>query len=110
MSHDMTTKSSWTSELGQFRIVSLLEGVSYLLLLGVAMPMKYWMGDPTLVRVLGRVHGGLFVLFAVTLLRVAVEDGWPWRKSLTAFLASLAPLGAFWFDRKLRGEGAPRTG
>ncbi len=106
--HKMTTKFSWTSELGQFRIISLLEGISYVLLLGVAMPMKYWAGDPTLVRILGRIHGGLFVLFAIALLRVATEDGWPWRKSLTAFMASLTPLGAFWLEHKLRGAPADR--
>jgi integral membrane protein len=104
----MTTKFSWTSELGQVRIISLLEGISYVLLLGVAMPMKYWAGDPTLVRILGRIHGGLFVLFAIALLRVATEDGWPWRKSLTAFMASLTPLGAFWLEHKLRGAPADR--
>lgn len=102
----MTTKHSWTSELGQFRIISLLEGVFYLLLLGVAMPMKYWMGEPMLVRILGRIHGGLFVLFAVALLRVATSDSWGWQKSFTAFLASLTPLGVFWLEHRLRSDVA----
>jgi integral membrane protein len=96
----------WTDEVTQFRAVSLLEGVSYLLLLGVAVPVKYLLHEPALVRVLGRVHGGLFVLFVLALVRAAAAAEWKASRSITAFVASVLPFGAFWFERKLRAEAA----
>ncbi len=94
-------------ELGRLRLVSVLEGTSYLLLIGVAVPVKYILGDPSLVRVLGRIHGGLFVLFLIALARVAASEPWGWRRVAGAILAAMAPFGAFWFERRLRrGEGS----
>ena len=87
-----------------FRFVSLAEGVSWLLLLFVAMPLKYGFGQPEAVRVLGRVHGGLFVLFLLTLSMAAVEAGWNFKQVARAFLASLVPFGAFWLEKTLRAE------
>ena len=58
---------NFSTELGRFRIVSLLEGLSYLVLVGVAMPMKYIGGDTSAVPMFGRIHGGLFVLFCLAL-------------------------------------------
>ena len=98
------------TELGRLRIVSLLEGISYTLLLFVAVPLKYLAHEPAMVRVLGRVHGGLFVLFLLALFRVAVGVPWGARKVTVAFLAAVVPLGAFWLERRLRHEGAGRTG
>ncbi len=99
-------KAQWTDEVAQFRAVSLLEGVSYLLLLGVAVPVKYLLHEPVMVRVLGRVHGALFVLFVLALVRAAAAGEWRASRSVTAFVASVVPFGAFWFERKLRAEGA----
>ncbi len=99
-------KSPWFDEVVQFRAVSLLEGASYLLLLAVAVPVKYVLHEPALVRVLGRVHGGLFVIFVLALVRAALAAEWRASRSLTAFVASVVPFGAFWFERKLRAEHA----
>jgi integral membrane protein len=94
-----------------FRIVSLTEGVSWLLLFFVAMPLKYGAGWPQGVQVLGRIHGGLFVLFLFALARAAIEAEWGVVKVARAFLASLVPFGAFWLERKLREEErAPAQG
>jgi integral membrane protein len=92
------------SELGRLRIVSLLEGTSYLVLVGFAVPMKYWMGSPAFVHVVGRVHGGLFVLFLIAVARVAVSEPWGWARVLRAVAAAMVPFGAFWFERRLRTE------
>ena len=89
-----------------FRIVSLVEGVSWLLLLFIAMPLKYGFGEPLMVRWLGRAHGGLFVLFLVTLAIAAAEAEWKLVKVVRAFVASLVPFGAFWLEKKLREEEA----
>ncbi len=93
-----------TNCLRQFRIVALLEGSSFLLLLFVAMPLKYWAGIPMAVRVMGSLHGLLFVLFVVALLRASVEREWPARRWLWMFASSLLPFGMFVLDRSLRRE------
>ncbi len=90
--------------LRNLRLVALLEGVSFLLLLFVAMPLKYMAGLPIFVRVVGLVHGLLFILFVVALFRAASEHRWPVTRSLVAFVASLLPFGTLVFDRSLRTE------
>ena len=67
--------------LHQFRLVALLEGSSYLLLLFVAMPLKYLAGLPLAVRLVGSLHGLLFLLFMVALARVARQRRWPLRRT-----------------------------
>jgi integral membrane protein len=91
-------------ELKQFRSVAFLEGLSFVLLLFVAMPLKYWAGLPLAVRVVGMVHGLLFVLFIGTLFRAALERDWPVRRWGLALLSSLLPFGTFVFDRSLKRE------
>jgi integral membrane protein len=90
--------------LHQFRLVALLEGSSYLLLLFVAMPLKYLAGLPLAVRLVGSVHGLLFILFMVALARAARQRRWPLRRTLIAFVSSIIPFGTFVFDRSLRQE------
>lgn len=92
-----------------FRKVALVEGLSYVLLLFVAMPLKYGFGMPGAVRLLGSAHGGLFVLFAITLGAALLARQISMARGLLAFAASLVPFGAFWFEAKLRREeaGAP---
>jgi integral membrane protein len=88
-----------------FRIVSLVEGVSWLLLLA-AMPLKYVAQWPFGVQVMGRIHGGLFVAFIITLAIAATEAGWKASQVARAFAASFIPGGAFWLERQLRREEA----
>lgn len=90
------------SPLTRFRVVSLLEGVSYIVLLGVAMPLKYFAGNTTAVPLVGRVHGGLFVLFVIALASVAAANRWSRREVVTAFVAAMLPFGAFWLERRFR--------
>lgn len=92
-----------------FRIVSLTEGVSWLLLFFIAMPLKYGAGWPVGVQVMGRIHGGLFVLFIFTLARAAIEAEWGFVKTARAFVASLVPFGAFWLEKRLREEERARA-
>jgi integral membrane protein len=90
--------------LRQLRIIGFLEGVSFLLLLFVAMPLKHLAGLAIAVRVAGSVHGILFLLFISALFRAASERDWPARRSLLAFGASLLPGGTFVLDRALKRE------
>jgi integral membrane protein len=91
-----------SSALARFRVISLLEGVSYVLLLGIAMPLKYAADYPGAVTIVGGLHGALFVLFVVALLAAARAHRWPLRTMAIAMVAALLPLGAFWLERQLR--------
>ena len=84
-----------------FRIVGLLEGLSFLVLLGVAMPLKYMADSPLAVEIVGALHGFLFVMYSILALLVTVACRLPWWRLVQALAASLIPAGTFWFDRKL---------
>ena len=92
------------TSLRHLRLVALLEGVSFVLLLFVAMPLKHYAGLPIAVRVVGLVHGLLFITFVLALLRAASARQWPLSRSAVAFLSSLVPFGTLVFDRSLRSE------
>jgi integral membrane protein len=93
-----------TTSLGRFRAVAFWEGLSFLLLLFVAMPLKYALGLPQAVRVVGMAHGVLFVAYLATLALAAVEHHWGVKRLTVAVLASLVPGGTFWLDTHLRRE------
>jgi integral membrane protein len=84
------------------RLTSFVEAVSYVLLLGVAMPLKYFWGEPRLVRVLGMAHGVLFLLLIWFLVRARIERGWPTSRVLLVAGAALVPIWPFLLDRRLR--------
>ena len=79
------------------------EGVSFILLL-MAMPLKYMYGHPEYVKVIGWIHGLLFILYVVALLQVRRSNNWTLAKSFIAFVASLLPFGTFVLDVSLRKE------
>lgn len=90
--------------IGRLRILGMLEGASFLILLGIAMPLKYLAGRPEMVRVVGMAHGVLFLLFVAAVLRVAMEMRWPLARVAAALAASVLPFGPFVLDaRLLRG-------
>lgn len=80
----------------------MAEGSSFLLLLFVAMPMKYLMGLPKVVTVVGAIHGILFLLYVGQLARLRTRHHWDNRFSFYALLASILPFGPFLFDKHLR--------
>ena len=92
------------SPLSRLRIIGDVEGVSYLVLLFVAMPLKYLAGMPKAVRIAGSIHGFLFVAFMVALADVWRKRGWSFRKVLLAFASSLVPFGTFALSRHIRRE------
>jgi integral membrane protein len=89
------------TQLGRLRIIGFVEGLSFLILLGIAMPLKYFFGQPETVRVVGMAHGLLFVLYVLLVIQVKIEYGWSFKKMLLALLASVIPFGTFWADAKL---------
>ena len=93
-----------SSVIRQLRIIGLIEGVSFLVLLGIAMPLKYLAGMPRAVSVVGMAHGVLFVLYLAALAHAHVTVRWPMRRALTVFAAAVLPLGPFIIEGSLRRE------
>lgn len=90
------------NQVSLLRYCTLAEGVSYLTLLLIAMPLKYVFGLPLAVRIVGGVHGFLFVAFCMLLFQVHTERQWSVRHSLSLFLGSLIPGSLFWLDRRIK--------
>ena len=86
------------------RILGNIEGVSYLLLLGVAMPMKYYFEMPMAVKIVGMAHGVLFVAYCLLLALCLKRFNWTLKFGAYLFIATLIPFGTFVTDRKLRDK------
>lgn len=89
------------TNLGLLRIIGLLEGISYLLLLGIAMPLKYIFKIPSFIYPVGLAHGILFTLFVIFAFIVGFQLKWSLKIILLALISSLLPLGTFIADRKI---------
>ena len=83
-----------------FRVVSFLEGTSYLLLLFIAVPVKYWMNDPQYVKLLGMPNGLLFVGYILLAFLLKSELNWSIKKLGVVLIASILPFGTFYVDKK----------
>jgi integral membrane protein len=95
-------KHFFTSKIGRLRLVAFLEGLSLLALVCIAVPAKHAFGDPTLVRIIGPIHGLLFLLFIFNTLGVGVEQQWKFRTTTwKVLLACIIPFGTFYIDRKI---------
>ena len=84
------------------RAVGNAEGISFLLLLFLAMPLKYLGHNPTLVHWLGPIHGGLFLLYVASAVAVARILNWRWFHLMLALVASVVPFGPFVFEAWVR--------
>ena len=89
------------------RFVSISEGVSYLLLLLVAMPLKYLWDMPMAVKWVGWAHGVLFIALGVSVLLAMVRSALPFKTACVVGVASLLPAGPFFADRLLRRPARP---
>ena len=98
--------------LARLRAISILEGASLLVLLGVAMPLKYLAHEPAAVRVVGLIHGVLFVAYVLLLLQNTIERRWSVGKFGLGLVLSVLPFGAFYAERRLfqPGDGAELPG
>ena len=90
--------------LSRLRIAGITEGISFLILLFIAMPMKYFFNLPVAVKIVGWVHGILFIAFVFLAWNYKNEKGKNFKWLATAFVAALLPAGTFFFDRKLKRE------
>ncbi len=87
-----------------FKIVSFLEGVSYILLLFIASPIKHFYGDPSYVRLLGMPHGVLFVAYIALSILLKTELKWNNKTFGIVCLLSLIPFGTFFVGKYLKKE------
>jgi integral membrane protein len=83
------------------RATARLEALSFIVLLGVAMPLKHLAGSSGAVKIVGWIHGVLFVAFCVALLRTLRARRWTLRRAALVFLVALVPFGPFVFDRRI---------
>lgn len=88
-----TTITKW------FLLIGKIEGYSYLILLFMAMPLKYFYNTPGYVRPIGSIHGALFVAFMILLALMFFKVKLSFKKSVFAFLLSLIPFGTFFLKR-----------
>jgi len=91
-----------------FATVALMEGISYVLLLAIAMPLKYFFKIPQAVKIVGWAHGILFMLYVLFLILCWIEYKWSLWRVVLYFFASLLPVLPFIVERKLNKE-YPRT-
>lgn len=84
-----------------FSIVNSVEGYSYLLLLFIAMPLKYMFGFPLAVKFAGMAHGILFIAFIFLLISAWKEAKWSMKENLILFVASLIPFGTFFTKKRI---------
>lgn len=96
----------FATALGRLRVIGFLEGVSFLLLLGVAMPLKYVWDFPQAVRVVGMAHGILFLAYVWAVLQALLDYNWGWRRGAALVFASLVPFGTFYTDAKWLARAA----
>ena len=98
----MLLKNVHNDLIGNFRIIGFIEGVSYLLLLFIAMPLKYMMGIAEATKIVGMAHGLLFIIFLIILMQTAQKYHFSLKDSAIFFIASLLPFGTFFTDKRLK--------
>lgn len=92
-----------------FRRIAIAEGLSYILLVFVAMPLKYWAGMPLAVKYTGWAHGILFISYFALLIMAWQEYKWNFKKVTLIGLASLVPFAPFWVDKKLKEDNSNKS-
>ncbi|MBC8133389.1 MAG: DUF3817 domain-containing protein [Deltaproteobacteria bacterium] len=93
-----------SSVIRQLRIVGLVEGSSFLLLLGIAMPLKYLAGMPRAVQIVGMIHGILFIIYLLAIAHAQITVRWPLSRAAGLLVASIVPFGTFIMDPRLKRD------
>ncbi|MDA3909317.1 MAG: DUF3817 domain-containing protein [Sulfurimonas sp.] len=86
----------------KFGQINSIEGYSYLILLFIAMPMKYEFGYPMAVKIAGMIHGILFILFCLLLVIAWKDSKWSFSENIIFFVASLIPFGTFYTKNRIK--------
>ena len=94
------------NRIGFLRVTGISEGISFLVLLLIAMPLKYYFDFPIAVKVVGWLHGILFITYIAAVLLAIKAMQWNWFSVLVALAASLVPMGTFVLDKSLKKREA----
>jgi integral membrane protein len=89
------------TEIDRFKTVAMLEGISFIVLLFIAMPLKYIWLIPMATKIVGMIHGGLFLLYLYMQYEASKKYAWGLKDNFIYLLASVVPFGTFFSDRKL---------
>ena len=89
------------TQIGRLRIIAFVEGVSFLVILFITMPLKYWLKMPEPNQIFGLMHGILFVMYVLAVIQIKIEQNWKLSTTFWALLASVVPFGTFWADKKI---------
>ena len=89
------------SQLRKMRYVSLAEGTTLILLIGIAVPLKHLAGFPIATQIMGPVHGVAFVVYVWMLIQTVSMGGWSTSATAKMVIAAFIPFGAFWNERAL---------
>ncbi len=90
-----------SNTLGRLRLTGIIEGLSFIILLAIAMPLKYIAGKPEMVSIVGMAHGILFVLYIFLTLQAKYQYLWTWKKVWILWIASVVPFGTLYADYKM---------
>ncbi|MDD2399716.1 MAG: DUF3817 domain-containing protein [Sulfurovum sp.] len=92
------------SELMKFKLINKIEGISFLILVFIAMPLKYQLGYPMATKIAGMIHGLLFVLFVYQLAKAKQEVPLSIKETVFFFILSLIPFGSFYTDKLCKNK------
>lgn len=92
------------SELMKFKLINKIEGISFLILVFIAMPLKYMLGYPMATKITGMIHGLLFVLFVYQLAKAKQEVPLSIKETVFFFILSLIPFGSFYTDKLCKNK------
>jgi integral membrane protein len=91
-----------SSPIGRLRLLGFLEGMTLILIISLGMPLKYFFGLPMVVKVIGPIHGGFFLVFVFYAFLVGIQENWSFLKvTVKLWIASFIPFGNFYVDRTL---------
>jgi integral membrane protein len=92
----------FTTKIGRLRLLGFLEGLSLLVLVFIAVPMKYIFHDPGLTKILGPNHGAIFIVFMLNTMSVGIEQNWKFKTTTWKILvACFIPFGTFYIDHAI---------
>ncbi|AUP80323.1 DUF3817 domain-containing protein [Flavivirga eckloniae] len=95
-------KKYFTTTIGRLRLYGFLEGISLLVLVFIAVPIKHMFHNPNWVKTIGPIHGALFLLFVFNALRVGIEQKWPFKETTwKVIVACFIPFGTFYIDQRI---------
>lgn len=89
------------TKIGRLRILSIIEGASLILLVFIGVPLKYFMASPMLVKILGPVHGVLFLLLVFMVISAAIEFRWKFGRTILILVSTVVPFGCFYVENAI---------